>query len=123
MAVKPAYTSQLLAYRDEFVFTDCSIREYWDKKESLWVDRDVNASINIKRVGRGLFPTTKRRKGNPVVGDSTTNSTSKEVLAVLKRSYAYTQPVQEASVGSSRRVQCKRCFKKRYQWSTVKRRK
>ncbi len=84
IAVKPAYTSQLLAYRDEFIFTDCGIREYWDNKESLWVDRDLNASINVKRVGLGLFPTIKRRKGNPVVGDSTTNSTSKEVLATLR---------------------------------------
>jgi putative transposase len=85
IAVNPAYTSQLLAYRDEFVFTDCGIREYWDKKESLYVDRDVNASINIKRVGLGLFPTIKRRKGNPVVVDSTTNSTSKEILETLMR--------------------------------------
>ncbi|MCL1466695.1 RNA-guided endonuclease InsQ/TnpB family protein [Argonema galeatum] len=84
IAVKPAYTSQLLAYRDEFIFTDSNIRKYWDEKESLWVDRDVNASINVKRVGLGLFPTIKRRKGNPVVGDSTTNSTSKEVLATLR---------------------------------------
>ena len=85
IAVKPAYTSQLLAYRDEFVFTDCGIREYWDEFESLWVDRDVNAAINVKRVGLGLFPTIKRRKGNAVVADSTTNSTLKEVLVVLKR--------------------------------------
>ncbi|MFK0730203.1 MAG: zinc ribbon domain-containing protein, partial [Gloeotrichia echinulata HAB0833] len=84
IAVKPAYTSQLLAYRDEFIFTDCNIRKYWDEKELLYVDRDVNAAINIKRVGLGLFPTIKRRKGNPVVGDSTTNSTSKEVLAALR---------------------------------------
>ena len=84
MAVKPAYTSQLLAYRDEFIFTNCDIREYWDDFESLWVDRDINASINVKRVGLGLFPTIKRRKGNPVVGDSATNSTSKEVLETLR---------------------------------------
>jgi putative transposase len=84
MAVNPAYTSQLLCYRDEFIFTDCCIREYWDHQESLYVDRDVNASINIKRVGLGLFPTIKRRRGNPVVISSTTNSTSKEVLVVLK---------------------------------------
>ncbi|MEI2577230.1 transposase [Scytonema sp. PRP1] len=83
IAVKPAYTSQLLAYRDEFIFTDCSIREYWDDTESLWVDRDVNASINVKRVGLGLFPTIKRRKGNLVVSSSTTNSTLKEVLETL----------------------------------------
>ncbi|MDJ0615701.1 MAG: transposase [Calothrix sp. MO_192.B10] len=79
IAVNPAYTSQLLAYRDEFVFTDCGIREYWDDEQSLLVDRDVNASINIKRVGLGLFPTIKRRRGNVVVTQSTTNSTSKEV--------------------------------------------
>lgn len=84
IAVKPAYTSQLLAYRDEFIFTDCDIREYWDESESLLVDRDVNAAINIKRVGLGLFPTIKRRKGNLVVTESTTNSTSKEVLETLK---------------------------------------
>jgi putative transposase len=83
IAVKPAYTSQLLAYRDEFIFTDCDIREYWDEKELLWVDRDINAAINLKRVGLELFPTIKRRRGNPVVDDSTTNSTSKEVLGVL----------------------------------------
>jgi putative transposase len=84
IAVKPAYTSQLLAYRDEFIFTDCDIREYWDEKELLWVDRDINAAVNLKRVGLGLFPTIKRRRGNPVVSDSTTNSTSKEVLVVLR---------------------------------------
>jgi putative transposase len=67
MAVNPAYTSQLLSYRDELVFTDCGIREYWDEKESLWVDRDVNAPINLKRVGLELFPTIKRRRGNPVL--------------------------------------------------------
>ena len=61
--VKPAYTSQLLSYRDEFIFTDCGIREYWDKHELLTVDRDINASINLKRVGLGLFPTIKRCKG------------------------------------------------------------
>ncbi len=49
--VKPAYTSQLLSYRDEFVFTDCSIREYEDKCEKIKVDRDINSAVNIKRVG------------------------------------------------------------------------
>ncbi|BAY49110.1 transposase (plasmid) [Scytonema sp. HK-05] len=84
IAVNPAYTSQLLAYRDKFVFTDCGIREYWDEEFLLYVDRDINAGINIKRVGLGLFPTIKRRKGNPVVSNSTTNSTLKEVLETLK---------------------------------------
>ncbi|MEO1372809.1 MAG: transposase [Cyanobacteria bacterium J06635_10] len=83
--VKPEYTSQLLPYKDEFVFTDCSIRKYWDQEYSLWIDRDISAGINIKRVGLGVFPTLKRREGNPVVVASTTSSTLKEVLVVLQR--------------------------------------
>ncbi len=83
--VNPQYTSQLLSYKDEFIFTDCNIREYWDKKLKLLIDRDINSSLNIKRVGLDLFPTLKRRRGkNPVVIASTTNSTSKEVLLVHK---------------------------------------
>jgi putative transposase len=89
----PAYTSQLLSYRDEFIFIDCSKRKYWDEELKIWVDRDVNASINLKRVGLDVFPTIKRRKGNPVVVSSTTNSTLKEVLTVLfKASEAHALP-------------------------------
>ena len=80
--VNPAYTSQLLSYKDEFVFTGCSIREYWDEEYKLLIDRDISSSVNIKRVGLGLFPTIKRRKGKIVVTKSTTNSTLKEVLLV-----------------------------------------
>jgi len=81
----PAYTSQLLSYRDDFIFTDCSIREYWDEAEKLWVDRDINAAVNLKRVGLDLFPTLKRRRGkSPVVVSSMTHSTSKEVLTALR---------------------------------------
>ncbi|MGK7897105.1 MAG: zinc ribbon domain-containing protein, partial [Xenococcus sp. (in: cyanobacteria)] len=83
-SVNPAYTSQILSYRDEFIFTDCSMREYWDEQDQLLIDRDINASINIKRVGLGLFPTIRRRKGNPVVIASTTNSTLKKVLTALR---------------------------------------
>ena len=39
MSKNPAYTSQLLSYRDEVIFTDCGIREYWDYDIKLWVDR------------------------------------------------------------------------------------
>jgi putative transposase len=113
MAVNPAYTSQLLSYRDELVFTDpsgsqspaegdppaalshCGIREYWDEKESLWVDRDVNAAINLKRVGLELFPTIKRRRGNPVVTSSTINSTS----------FAQRLPLGEGSSGNIKMCQ------------------
>ena len=88
--VNPQYTSQLLPYKDEFVFTDCSIRKYWDDEYQLLVDRDISAGINIKRVGLDLFPTLTRRKGNPVVIASTTNSTLKEVLTALRGSQKLT---------------------------------
>ncbi len=81
----------VLSYKDEFIFTDCSIREYWDEELNLLVDRDINSGVNIKRLGLGLFPSIKRRKGNPVVVASTTNSTSKEVLLVHK-SWATQKP-------------------------------
>jgi putative transposase len=83
VAKNPAYSSQLLSYRDEFVFTDCHIREYWDEIEKLWVDRDVNAAINLKRLGLDVFPRVKRRKGDIVIVDSITDTTSKEVLRIL----------------------------------------
>jgi putative transposase len=96
ISVNPAYTSQLLSYKDEFVFTDCSIREYWDEELNLSIDRDLNASLNIKRVGLGLNPTLKRRSGNLVVVASTTNSTAKEVLLVHK-SWATRKPTSVPS--------------------------
>lgn len=95
--VNPQYTSQLLPYKDEFVFTDCSIREYWDDELRLLIDRDLSSSVNIKRVGLDLFPTVKRRKGNPVVITSTTNSTLKIVLTAL-RGFQKPTTVREASV-------------------------
>ena len=83
--VNPAYTSQLLPYKDEFVFTDCSIRKYWDEEYALWIDRDISAGCNIKRVGLNVFPTIKRRSGKVVVDKTITNSTAKEVLVVFFR--------------------------------------
>lgn len=80
--VKPAYTSQLLSYRDEFVFTDCSVREYYDMSEKIKVDRDINSAINLKRVGLELFPTINRRSGK--ITKSLTDSTTKQVLEVLQ---------------------------------------
>ncbi len=84
IAKNPAYSSQLLSYRDEFVFTDCAIREYWDDVEKLLVDRDINAAINIKRAGLDVFPAIKRRKGGIVIVTSITDTTSKEVLHTLR---------------------------------------
>jgi putative transposase len=82
VAVNPSYTSQFLSYRDEKIFTDCEIREYWDETEQLLVDRDINASINIKRVGLGLFLTINSRSGKIKV--SHTHSTAMEVLRSLR---------------------------------------
>jgi putative transposase len=48
---KPAYTSMVLSDRNEIIFTDCSIRDYWDEQNSLMVDRDLNAALNLKRLG------------------------------------------------------------------------
>lgn len=84
IAKNPAYTSQLLSYRDAAIFTDCDIREYWDADLKLWVDRDINAAINILRVGLDVFPTIKRCKGGIVITSSITNDTSKEVLRILR---------------------------------------
>jgi putative transposase len=84
IAKNPAYTSQLLAYRDDLIFTERSMREYWDADLLLWIDRDINAAINIKRVGLDLFPTIKRRKGGIEIVASVTDSTSKEVLQTFR---------------------------------------
>ncbi|WP_293334250.1 transposase [Microcoleus sp. CAWBG58] len=48
---KPAYTSMVLSYRNEIIFTDCSTRDYWDEQNFLMVDRDINAAINLKKLG------------------------------------------------------------------------
>lgn len=52
IAKNPRYSSLLLSYRDEFVFTDCSIREYWDDVEKLLIDRDINAAIKCDSFSR-----------------------------------------------------------------------
>jgi putative transposase len=82
---KPAYTSMLLSYRNEMVFTDINIREYWDEQNSLMVDRDINAAINLKRLGLGIFPSIKRRSGNLSVVGTMDDSTTKEILHTLHR--------------------------------------
>ncbi len=82
---KPAYTSMVLSYRNEIIFTDCSIRDYWDEQNSLMVDRDLNAAINLKRLGLDIFPSIKRRSGNLSVVGTMDNSTVKEILYTLNR--------------------------------------
>jgi putative transposase len=82
---KPAYTSMVLCYRNEIVFTDCGIRNYWDEQHSLMVDRDINAAINLKKLGLDIFPTIKRRSGNLSVVGTMDDSTAKEILHTLHR--------------------------------------
>ncbi|NER04394.1 MAG: transposase, partial [Okeania sp. SIO3C4] len=91
---KPNYTSQLLCYRDEIVFTDCSIREYFDEELQLKIDRDINAAINLKRVGLDLFPTINRRQNKVVIAKSKTASVSQEVLTVFSK---HQKPKQKAN--------------------------
>lgn len=82
---KPAYSSMVLCYRNEIIFTDCSIRDYWDEQNSLMVDRDINAAINLKKLGLDIFPSIKRRSGNLSVVGTMDNSTIKEILYTLHR--------------------------------------
>jgi putative transposase len=82
---KPAYSSMVLCYRDEIIFTDCSIRGYWDEQHALRVDRDINAAINLKRLGLDIFPSIKRRSGKLIVVGTMDHSTTKEILHTLYR--------------------------------------
>ncbi len=81
----PAYSSQVLSYRNEMIFTDTDIREYWDETQMLRVDRDINASINLKRLGLGIFPSIKRRSGKIIIVGTMPESTTKEILYILNR--------------------------------------
>jgi putative transposase len=49
----------VLGYRNEIIFTDYGIRDSWDEQNSLMVDRDINAAINLKRLGLNIFPCIK----------------------------------------------------------------
>ena len=49
----------VLGYRNEIIFTDCGMRDYWDEQHSLMVDRDLNAAINLKKLGLDIFPSIK----------------------------------------------------------------
>ncbi|MGL5066095.1 MAG: RNA-guided endonuclease InsQ/TnpB family protein [Microcoleus sp.] len=82
---KPAYSSMVLCYRNEVIFTDCGIRDYWDEQNSLMVDRDINAAINLKRLGLDIFPSIKRRSGNLSIVGTMDDSTTKEILNTLYR--------------------------------------
>ncbi len=74
--VNPAYTSKVLSYRNEMVFNDVSIREYFDEELGLTIDRDVNAALNIKQRGLQVYPLPKKaskQKGIKIVRDLDTS--------------------------------------------------
>ena len=50
----------VLGYRNEIIFTDRGIRDYWDEQNSLMVDRHINAAINLKRLGSNIMLCIKR---------------------------------------------------------------
>jgi len=49
------------------------------------VDRDINAAVNLKRLGLDIFPSIKRRSGNLFVVGNMDKSTAKEILYTLHR--------------------------------------
>lgn len=74
--VNPMYTSQICSCCNAYVEKTLSDRIHSCNECKIVLDRDVNAAINIKRVGLGLFPTIKRRKGK------NNKSTLKEIQEV-----------------------------------------
>jgi putative transposase len=62
-----------------------TVRIGWDEQNSLMVDRDINAAINLKRLGLDIFPNIKRRSGNLSVVGTMDDSTTKEILYTLNR--------------------------------------
>ncbi|KAB8330843.1 transposase [Scytonema tolypothrichoides VB-61278] len=63
--VNPNNTSQLCSCCNAYVPKDLSMRLH-ECECGYVADRDVNAGVNIKRVGQGVFPTIKRRKDSSV---------------------------------------------------------
>jgi putative transposase len=64
--VNPKNTSQICSCCDAYVPKDLEIRVHQCNSCGYIEDRDVNAAININRVGLDVFPTIKRRKDGSV---------------------------------------------------------
>lgn len=77
--VNPDYTSQICSCCDAYVPKELSDRIHNCFQCLIVMDRDLNAAINIKRVGLGVFPTIKRRRGKLII-----ESTSKEILELTR---------------------------------------
>ena len=74
--VNPAYTSQVLCYRNVVAFPNTSVREYFDEELGLIIDRDVSAALNIKQRGLQVFPVPKKvskQEGIKIVKDLDTS--------------------------------------------------
>ena len=84
--VNPAYTSKVLSYRNEIVFDDVSIREYFDEELGLTIDRDVNAALNIKQRGLQVYPLPKktRKQGKIKIVRDLDNSIVTAMINVFK---------------------------------------
>ncbi|MDF5729214.1 MAG: zinc ribbon domain-containing protein [Rhizonema sp. PD38] len=64
---------------DALVPKQLAIRVHDCKSCGLIVDRDINAAINVQRVGLEVFPTIKSRRGKLII-----QSTSKEILELTR---------------------------------------
>jgi putative transposase len=73
--VKPNNTSQICSCCDAYMPKDLSVRLH-ECICGYVVDRDVNAAVNILRVGLGIFPTIKRRKDSSISVISNRKSTT-----------------------------------------------
>lgn len=78
--VKPNYTSQICCNCDSYAPKELSDRIHDCKACNVGIiNRDINAAVNIKRVGLGVFPTIKSRRGKLIIESSGSTSTLKEI--------------------------------------------
>ncbi len=78
--IKPNYTSQICCNCDAYVPKELSDRIHDCKACDVGkLNRDINAAVNIKRVGLGVFPTIKSRRGKLIIESSNSMSTLQEI--------------------------------------------
>jgi putative transposase len=78
--VRQAENSSALAMRCKRRNEIIGIKKLFDGRSF-----DINAAINLKRLGLGIFLSIKRRSGNLSVVESMDNSTIKEILHTRHR--------------------------------------
>lgn len=83
--VNPNYTSQICSCCDSYVPKTLDIRVHECPHCGIVLDRDLNAAINVKRVGLGVFPTIKRstRKNGTALKIHSTGREAYTILAEL----------------------------------------